>query len=44
MREEAVAAVRPGSHGAELTETRTAYMRYVGQGHEIPVPLPLKAV
>jgi N-methylhydantoinase A len=22
-------------------ETRTAYMRYVGQGHEIPVPLPV---
>ena len=44
MREEAVAAVRPGSFGAELTETRTAYMRYVGQGHEIPVPLPLKVL
>ena len=44
MREEAVAAVRPGSFGAELTETRTAYMRYVGQGHEIPVPLPLRVL
>ena len=44
MREEAVAAVRPGSFGAKLTETRTAYMRYVGQGHEIPVPLPLKVL
>jgi N-methylhydantoinase A len=44
MREEAVAAVRPGSLCAELTETRTAYMRYVGQGHEIPVPLPLRGL
>ena len=44
MREEAVAAVRPGSFDAELMETRTAYMRYVGQGHEIPVPLPLRVL
>ncbi len=44
MREEAIAAVRPGSFDAELTETRTAYMRYVGQGHEIPVPLPLRVL
>ena len=42
MQEEAVAAVEQGSFGAPLTETRTAYMRYVGQGHEIPVPLPLR--
>ena len=40
MLEEAVAAVEQGSFGAPLAETRTAYMRYVGQGHEIPVPLP----
>jgi N-methylhydantoinase A len=40
MRQEAEAAVRQGSFGAPTTETRTAYMRYVGQGHEIPVPLP----
>jgi N-methylhydantoinase A len=40
MRAEAVTAVEQGSFGAPLTETRTAYMRYVGQGHEIPVPLP----
>ena len=44
MREEAVAAVRAGSFGAELSETRIAYMRYVGQGHEIPVPLPLRVL
>ncbi len=40
MRAEAMEAVERGSFGASVTETRTAYMRYVGQGHEIPVPLP----
>ena len=40
MRREAAEAVAKGSFGAPTTETRTAYMRYVGQGHEIPVPLP----
>ena len=40
MRQEAAAAVAKGSFGAAVVETRTAYMRYVGQGHEIPVPLP----
>jgi N-methylhydantoinase A len=40
MRTEAETAVAKGSFGAPVTETRTAYMRYVGQGHEIPVPLP----
>jgi N-methylhydantoinase A len=40
MRVEAEAAVAKGSFGAPVVETRTAYMRYVGQGHEIPVPLP----
>jgi N-methylhydantoinase A len=40
MRREAEDAVRQGSFGAPTTETRTAYMRYVGQGHEIAVPLP----
>ncbi len=40
MGQEARAAVAQGSFGAAVTETRTAYMRYVGQGHEIPVPLP----
>ena len=40
MRREAEAAVAKGSFGAPTVETRTAYMRYVGQGHEIPVPLP----
>ena len=31
---------RPAPPGRPPTETRAAYMRYVGQGHEIPVPLP----
>jgi N-methylhydantoinase A len=44
MRLEAEAAVAQGSFGAPTTETRIAYMRYVGQGHEIPVPLPNRAL
>jgi N-methylhydantoinase A len=40
MQQEALVVVRQGSFGVPVTETRTAYMRYVGQGHEIPVPLP----
>jgi N-methylhydantoinase A len=40
MANEAKAVVAQGSFGAPLRETRIAYMRYVGQGHEIPVPLP----
>jgi N-methylhydantoinase A len=27
-----------------LVQTRIAYMRYVGQGHEIPVPLPVRTL
>jgi len=42
MREEAYAIVRAGAGDAELTETRLAQMRYVGQGHEITVKLPLR--
>jgi N-methylhydantoinase A len=46
MRGEALAVVRQGV-GAEtadtaLRESRHAYMRYVGQGHEIAVPLPVE--
>ncbi|MBN8902461.1 MAG: hydantoinase/oxoprolinase family protein [Rhodospirillales bacterium] len=44
MRLEAMAAVEQGSFGAPVTETRTAYMRYVGQVHEIPVPLPARTL
>ena len=40
MSREARAVVQAGAPGAELIETRLAYMRYVGQGHEITVPLP----
>jgi N-methylhydantoinase A len=37
---EAHAVVRQGAPDGELIETRTADMRYRGQGHEISVPLP----
>lgn len=40
MSREARTVVEPGAFGAALTETRVAYMRYVGQGHEITVTLP----
>ena len=40
MADEALAMVEQGRFGAPITETRVAYMRYVGQGHEIRVPLP----
>jgi len=40
MSREAAEVVSAGSFGAATTETRTAYMRYVGQGHEIAVPMP----
>ncbi len=42
MAEEARAVVTPASLGAAIRETRMASMRYVGQGHEISVPLPLR--
>jgi N-methylhydantoinase A len=42
MRKEALDVVRAGAPGAEVTETRGAYMRYLGQGHEIFVLLPLR--
>ncbi len=40
MHAEALAVVRLGSDDENLTERRVAYMRYVGQGHEVEVPLP----
>ena len=43
MAEEAASVVARGSFGAETEERRLAYMRYVGQGHEIAVPLPVRA-
>ena len=40
MRAEAEAVVRPAAPGETLAESRQAFMRYRGQGHEIAVPLP----
>ena len=40
MHEEAMGVVRAGAPEDELIETRSAFMRYVGQGHEIVAPLP----
>jgi N-methylhydantoinase A len=40
MRGETETVVRLGAPTGELQETRTAYMRYRGQGHEIAVPFP----
>jgi N-methylhydantoinase A len=37
---EARALVEPGARGAPVHERRIAFMRYVGQGHEIAVELP----
>ncbi len=42
MRAEAQSVVRLGAPDGELTETREAFMRYRGQGHEIVVRLPVK--
>src|SRR5213078_1789777 len=42
MSRDARALVEPGARGAPVTERRLAYMRYVGQGHEITVPLPVR--
>jgi N-methylhydantoinase A len=42
MTRDARALVEPGARGAPIHERRIAYMRYVGQGHEITVPLPLR--
>jgi N-methylhydantoinase A len=43
MRAEAGPIVRRGAGEVPLTETRSAFMRYRGQGHEIAVPLPNRA-
>ena len=40
MRAEAAAIVARGAPGAATREMRAAYMRYLGQGHEVVVPLP----
>jgi N-methylhydantoinase A len=43
MRAEAEAVVRQGAPAAALTEQRSSFMRYRGQGHEIAVELPVRA-
>ncbi|TVQ31799.1 MAG: hydantoinase/oxoprolinase family protein [Geminicoccaceae bacterium] len=40
MRAEAEAVVRQGAGSAPLATSQLAYMRYVGQGHEVAVALP----
>ncbi|HEX2117402.1 MAG TPA: hydantoinase/oxoprolinase family protein [Alphaproteobacteria bacterium] len=44
MSREAAALVEPGARGQKTIERRLAYMRYVGQGHEITVALPVRAL
>jgi N-methylhydantoinase A len=44
MAAEAETIVAHGSFGAPTTQTRIAYMRYVGQGHEIAVALPARTL
>ena len=44
MRAEATAVVERGAPGASTTEVVRAYMRYVGQGHEIGVEVPPEVV
>ena len=44
MRREAHEVVEGSAGKTALAETRTAYMRYVGQGHEIAVPLEARAL
>lgn len=44
MSAEARTVVSAGAAGADINETRLAFMRYVGQGHEITVELPITAM
>jgi len=44
MSAEAAAVVAAGAFGAPTAEHRLAFMRYVGQGHEIAVALPSRAL
>jgi N-methylhydantoinase A len=43
IRGEAEPNVRRGAGDTPLTESRSAFMRYRGQGHEIAVPLPTRS-
>jgi N-methylhydantoinase A len=42
MRKEATGVVEPGAQGQRTREIRTAFMRYIGQGHEVSVEIPVK--
>lgn len=42
MIDEARAVALQGAQGQPLTEGRTAYARYVGQGHELRITLPIR--
>ena len=44
MRAEAEATIRLGASEGEIVEQRTAFMRYRGQGHEIDIALPARAL
>ena len=44
MRREAYEVVQGSAGDAPLLESRAAYMRYVGQGHEIAVPLEVRTL
>ncbi len=44
MSSEATVLARAAAGNRKLTETRTAFMRYAGQGHEIAVALPVRAL
>ncbi len=44
MQAEAAAIVALGAQGAATEEHRVGYMRYVGQGHEIAVPIPARVL
>lgn len=44
MADEARELVEPGARGAPLIERRVAFMRYIGQGHEIAIDLPTRTL
>ena len=44
MRDEAISVVRAGAPEDALTQRRQAFMRYHGQGHEIEILLPDRAL
>jgi N-methylhydantoinase A len=44
MSREATGLAKAAAGGRRLAESRTAFMRYAGQGHEIAVPLPARSL